>query len=104
MGWNYYKGFEATASPLDLAAWKTREQLRKWAGTIFQTALHIFTAGMVPILAIKYVRYTYKPSKINTLQQAERLGDQYRLLGRSSDNNEWSWKMLLEYQLLNPRT
>jgi phospholipid-translocating ATPase len=48
----------------------------------------IVAAGMGPILAIKYFRYTYKPSKINTLQQAERLGDQYRLLGRSSDNNE----------------
>lgn len=31
-------------------------------------------AGMGPILAIKYFRYTYRPSKINTLQQAERLG------------------------------
>ncbi|KAH8502285.1 hypothetical protein H0E87_013833 [Populus deltoides] len=48
----------------------------------------IAAAGMVPILAIKYFRYTYKPSKINTLQQAERLGDQYHLLGISSDNNE----------------
>jgi phospholipid-translocating ATPase len=64
----------------------------------------VITKPRWEILAIKYVRYTYKPSKINTLQQAERLGDQYRLLGRSSDNNEWSWKMLLEYQLLNPRT
>ncbi|KAL9377451.1 hypothetical protein Peur_028786 [Populus x canadensis] len=33
----------------------------------------IAAAGMVPIRAIKYFRYTYKPSKINTLQQAERL-------------------------------
>lgn len=31
-------------------------------------------AGMGPILAIKYFRYTYKSSKINLLQQAERLG------------------------------
>lgn len=29
---------------------------------------------MGPLLAIKYFRYTYRPSKINTLQQAERLG------------------------------
>jgi phospholipid-translocating ATPase len=71
---------------------------------LFSRLQLIAAAGMVPILAIKYFRYAYKPSKINTLQQAERLGDQYRLLGRSSDNNEWSWKMLLEYQLLNPRT
>ncbi|KAI9086650.1 hypothetical protein K1719_031244 [Acacia pycnantha] len=38
--------------------------------TIFLTA----AAGMGPILAIKYFRFTYRPSKINTLQQAERLG------------------------------
>ncbi|XP_061355586.1 phospholipid-transporting ATPase 2-like [Gastrolobium bilobum] len=38
--------------------------------TIFLTV----AAGMGPILAIKYFRYTYRPSKINTLQQAERLG------------------------------
>ncbi|XP_058724365.1 phospholipid-transporting ATPase 2-like isoform X2 [Vicia villosa] len=31
-------------------------------------------AGMGPILAIKYFRYTYKSSKINILQQAERVG------------------------------
>ncbi|PNY03797.1 phospholipid-transporting ATPase 2-like protein [Trifolium pratense] len=31
-------------------------------------------AGMGPILALKYFRYTYKSSKINLLQQAERLG------------------------------
>ncbi|KAF7800749.1 phospholipid-transporting ATPase 2 [Senna tora] len=38
--------------------------------TVFLTV----AAGMGPILAIKYFRYTYRPSKINTLQQAERLG------------------------------
>ncbi|XP_061368191.1 phospholipid-transporting ATPase 2 isoform X2 [Gastrolobium bilobum] len=38
-------------------------------------------AGMGPILAIKYFRYTYRPSKINTLQQAERLGGPILFLG-----------------------
>lgn len=36
---------------------------------------------MGPILAIKYFRYTYRPSKINTLQQAERLGGPILSLG-----------------------
>ncbi|KAG4384524.1 hypothetical protein GLYMA_13G295100v4 [Glycine max] len=38
-------------------------------------------AGMGPILAIKYFRYTYRPSKINALQQAERLGGPILSLG-----------------------
>ncbi|KAK7401947.1 hypothetical protein VNO78_13835 [Psophocarpus tetragonolobus] len=38
-------------------------------------------AGMGPILAIKYFRYTYRPSKINTLQQVERLGGPILSLG-----------------------
>ena len=41
----------------------------------------IVVAGMVRILAIKYFRYTYAPSKINTLQQAERLGGPILSLG-----------------------
>ncbi|KAJ7981503.1 Phospholipid-transporting ATPase [Quillaja saponaria] len=45
--------------------------------TIFLTV----TAGMGPILAIKYFRYTYRPNKINTLQQAERLGGPILSLG-----------------------
>ncbi|KAI4322704.1 hypothetical protein L6164_022373 [Bauhinia variegata] len=45
--------------------------------TIFLTVV----AGMGPILAIKYFRYTYRPSKINTLQQAERLGGPILSLG-----------------------
>ncbi|XP_021804375.1 phospholipid-transporting ATPase 2-like [Prunus avium] len=40
----------------------------------WMTMLLIVAAGMGPILALKYFRYTYRPSKINTLQQAERLG------------------------------
>ncbi|KAG7983659.1 hypothetical protein I3843_04G117800 [Carya illinoinensis] len=38
------------------------------------TVFLIVAAGMGPILALKYFRYTYRPSKINTLQQAERMG------------------------------
>ncbi|KAB1209891.1 Phospholipid-transporting ATPase 2 [Morella rubra] len=41
----------------------------------------IVAAGMGPILALKYFRYTYRPSKINTLQQAERLGGPILSLG-----------------------
>ncbi|KAJ8424437.1 hypothetical protein Cgig2_002749 [Carnegiea gigantea] len=38
------------------------------------TMLLIVVAGMGPILALKYFRFTYRPSKINLLQQAERMG------------------------------
>jgi len=36
------------------------------------TLFLIVALGMGPVLAIKYFRYTYRPSKINTLQQEER--------------------------------
>ncbi|KAL6556644.1 Alanine aminotransferase 2 [Orobanche gracilis] len=38
-------------------------------------------AGMGPVLALKYFRYTYRSSKINILQQAERLGGPILSLG-----------------------
>lgn len=38
-------------------------------------------AGMGPVLALKYFRYTYRSSKINILQQAERLGGPILTLG-----------------------
>lgn len=41
----------------------------------------IVVAGMGPVLALKYFRYTYRPSKINVLQQAERLGGPILSLG-----------------------
>lgn len=41
----------------------------------------IVATGMGPVVAIKYFRYTYRPSKINTLQQAERLGGPILSLG-----------------------
>ncbi|KAM7277265.1 hypothetical protein ACFE04_019131 [Oxalis oulophora] len=45
------------------------------------TMILIVATGMGPILAIKYFRYTYTPSKINTLQQAERRGGPILSLG-----------------------
>ncbi|XP_011047674.1 PREDICTED: phospholipid-transporting ATPase 2-like isoform X2 [Populus euphratica] len=53
-----------------------------FAGWFCQSLFHlIVAAGMVPILAIKYFRYAYAPSKINILQQAERLGGPILSLG-----------------------
>ncbi|XP_043701516.1 phospholipid-transporting ATPase 2-like isoform X2 [Telopea speciosissima] len=37
--------------------------------------------GMGPVLALKYFRYTYRPSAINILQQAERMGGPILSLG-----------------------
>ncbi|KAE8716201.1 Phospholipid-transporting ATPase 2 [Hibiscus syriacus] len=45
------------------------------------TMFLIVAAGMGPVLALKYLRYTYRPSKINTLQQAERMGGPILTLG-----------------------
>ncbi|KAL5861034.1 hypothetical protein ACOSQ4_002330 [Xanthoceras sorbifolium] len=45
------------------------------------TMFLIVAAGMGPVLALKYFRYTYRPSKINILQQAERLGGPILSLG-----------------------
>ncbi|XP_042049381.1 phospholipid-transporting ATPase 2-like isoform X2 [Salvia splendens] len=35
------------------------------------TMILIVATGMCPVLALKYLRYTYRPSRINILQQAE---------------------------------
>ncbi|XVF66790.1 hypothetical protein PTKIN_Ptkin10aG0066400 [Pterospermum kingtungense] len=45
------------------------------------TMFLIVAAGMGPVLALKYFRYTYRPSKINALQQAERMGGPILTLG-----------------------
>ncbi|KAL8158522.1 hypothetical protein V2J09_000059 [Rumex salicifolius] len=45
------------------------------------TMFLIVIAGMGPISAIKYFRYTYRSSKINILQQAERVGGPILSLG-----------------------
>lgn len=45
------------------------------------TMFIIVAAGMGPVLALKYFRYTYRSSKINILQQAERMGGPILSLG-----------------------
>lgn len=45
------------------------------------TMFLIVVAGMGPVLALKYFRYTYRSSKINILQQAERMGGPILSLG-----------------------
>ncbi|KAM3360912.1 phospholipid-transporting ATPase 2 isoform X1 [Capsicum galapagoense] len=45
------------------------------------TIFIIVAAGMGPVLALKYFRYTYRSSKINILQQAERMGGPILSLG-----------------------
>ncbi|KAM3305924.1 phospholipid-transporting ATPase 2 isoform X1 [Capsicum chacoense] len=45
------------------------------------TIVIIVAAGMGPVLALKYFRYTYRSSKINILQQAERMGGPILSLG-----------------------
>ncbi|XP_058212425.1 phospholipid-transporting ATPase 2 isoform X2 [Rhododendron vialii] len=45
------------------------------------TMFLVVAAGMGPVLALKYFRYTYRSSKINILQQAERLGGPILSLG-----------------------
>ncbi|CAI9112698.1 OLC1v1013175C1 [Oldenlandia corymbosa var. corymbosa] len=45
------------------------------------TMLLIVATGMGPVLALKYFRFTYRSSKINILQQAERLGGPIMTLG-----------------------
>ncbi|GKE04936.1 phospholipid-transporting ATPase 2 isoform X1, partial [Tanacetum coccineum] len=47
----------------------------------WNTMFLIVAAGMGPVLALKYFRYTYRSSKINILQQAERLGGPILTLG-----------------------
>ncbi|XAR68000.1 Phospholipid-translocating ATPase [Bertholletia excelsa] len=45
------------------------------------TMFLIVAAGMGPVLAIRYFRFNYRPSKINILQQAEHLGEPISSLG-----------------------
>lgn len=65
-----------------------RIQLLRFVWSHFSTANRnlnhfqlIVVTGMGPVLALKYFRYTYSPSKINILQQAERLGGPILSLG-----------------------
>uniref|UniRef100_A0A0D9XRT0 Phospholipid-transporting ATPase n=1 Tax=Leersia perrieri TaxID=77586 RepID=A0A0D9XRT0_9ORYZ len=53
--------------------------------TYWVTLLLISGVGMGPVLALKYFRYTYKPSAINILQKAERsFGPMYTLVNLES--------------------
>lgn len=56
-------------------------ELRAENNPLINSLQLVVAAGMGPILALKYFRYTYRPSKINTLQQAERLGGPILSLG-----------------------
>lgn len=63
----------------------------------------IVAAGIGPIMALKYFRYTYRPSKINVLQQAERMGVPFCLWGLLNLSQDVLKKMFLHYPLLNQR-
>lgn len=68
------KGTHAQTRPANTWWWLfncTSKLYADYASIVLQL---IVAAGMGPILALKYFRFTYRPSKINTLQQAERMG------------------------------
>ncbi|GAB2274776.1 Alanine aminotransferase 2 [Dionaea muscipula] len=59
-----------------------RIMFRLWRQpSYWMTMFVIVAAGMGPVVALKYFRYMYRPSKINILQQAERLGGPILSLG-----------------------
>ncbi|XP_048137963.1 phospholipid-transporting ATPase 2-like [Rhodamnia argentea] len=66
--------------------------------------LVIVRTGMGPILALKYFRYTYRPSQINKLQQAGGMGDRFcpwETLNRKRGRRR---EPFLHCQSRNPRT
>ncbi|KAJ6690867.1 PHOSPHOLIPID-TRANSPORTING ATPASE [Salix koriyanagi] len=67
------------------------------------TILLMVAAGMGPILAIKYFRYTYRPSKINTLQQAERLGGPILSLGNIEPQQRLIEKEVAPLSITQPK-
>ncbi|XP_075508270.1 phospholipid-transporting ATPase 2-like isoform X1 [Primulina tabacum] len=67
------------------------------------TMIVIVAAGMGPVLALKYFRYTYRSSKINTLQQAERLGGPIMSLGNIEPQLRSLEKDLSPLSLSQPR-
>ncbi|XP_011029051.1 PREDICTED: phospholipid-transporting ATPase 2 isoform X2 [Populus euphratica] len=67
------------------------------------TILLIVVGGMGPILAIKYFRYTYRPSKINTLQQAERLGGPILSLGNIEPQQRLIEKEVAPLSITQPK-
>ncbi|CAI0385422.1 unnamed protein product [Linum tenue] len=68
------------------------------------TIFLIVGAGMGPILAIKYFRYTYTPSKINTLQQAERLGGPILSLGNIDPQQRSMEKEVAALSITQPKS
>ncbi|XP_062079222.1 uncharacterized protein LOC133783584 [Humulus lupulus] len=63
----------------------------------------IVAAGMGPILAIKFFRYTYRPSKINTLQQAECLGGPILSLGNIEPQARSIEKDVTPFSITQPK-
>ncbi|KAG5551949.1 hypothetical protein RHGRI_010148 [Rhododendron griersonianum] len=60
-------------------------------------------AGMGPLLALKYFRYTYRSSKINILQQAERLGGPILSLGNIEPRPRSLEKEATPFLLIQPK-
>ncbi|KAK8981695.1 hypothetical protein V6N11_028103 [Hibiscus sabdariffa] len=68
------------------------------------TMFLIVAAGMGPVLALKYFRYTYRPSKINTLQQAERMGGPILTLGNIEPQSRLTEKEVSPLSITQPKS
>lgn len=67
------------------------------------TIFIIVAAGMGPVLALKYFRYTYRSSKINILQQAERMGGPILSLGNIEPQSRSLDKDVLPLSISQPK-
>ncbi|XP_059644716.1 phospholipid-transporting ATPase 2 [Cornus florida] len=67
------------------------------------TILLIVAAGMGPVLALKYFRFTYRSSKINILQQAERLGGPILSLGNIEPQARYMDKDMAPLSITQPK-
>ncbi|KAJ8541648.1 hypothetical protein K7X08_002464 [Anisodus acutangulus] len=67
------------------------------------TIFIIVAAGMGPVLALKYFRYTYRSSKINILQQAERMGGPILSLGNIEPQSKSLDKDVSPLSISQPR-
>lgn len=68
------------------------------------TMFLIVAAGMGPIVALKYFRYTYRASKINILQQAERMGGPILSLGTIEPQSRALEKDVAPLSIAQPRS
>ncbi|XP_010481763.1 PREDICTED: phospholipid-transporting ATPase 2 [Camelina sativa] len=68
------------------------------------TMFLIVGAGMGPIFALKYFRYTYRPSKINILQQAERTGGPILTLGNIETQPRTIEKDVSPLSIIQPKS